>query len=119
MWIGIHELSVGIDLAIEPGKGRGKMFRITKTFENEATVIFRIEGKITDENLSEWDQEIKSIRFLNGHHVILDFAQVWHISSKAVDVLMKLLTDRVYILNCGMEVRNVLHASGLSARMLE
>lgn len=95
------------------------MFRITKAFENEATEIIRIEGKITDENLFEWDQEIRSIQFQSGHHVILDFAQVWFISSEAVQILMKLLTDRVYILNCGMEVRNILHASGLSGRMLE
>ena len=95
------------------------MFRISKAYENEATQIFRIEGKITDENLAVWRQEILSLQPHNGRHVILDFAQVWFISIKGVEVLMKLLTDRVYVLNCGMEVRNVLHASGLSGRMLE
>jgi anti-anti-sigma regulatory factor len=95
------------------------MFRITKAFQNESTDIFRIEGKITDENLSEWNQQISSIQPEIGRHVILDFAQVWYISAGAVAVLMNLLSDHVYILNCGIEVRNVLHSSGLSARMLE
>jgi anti-anti-sigma factor len=95
------------------------MFRITKAFENEATEIFRIEGKITDENLSEWSREINSIRSENGRHVILDLGQVWFISSRAVEALIERLSDEMYILNCGMEMRNILHASGLSAKMLE
>lgn len=95
------------------------MFRITKAFENEATEIFRIEGKITDENLPEWNHEINSIRSENGRQVILDLGQVWFISSRAVEALIERLSDEMYILNCGMEMRNILHASGLSAKMLE
>ena len=95
------------------------MFRISKAFQNQLTEIIRIEGKITDENLSDWNQEIQTITPSNGREVILDFAQVWFISPRAVETLLKLLSERVYILNCGMEVRNLLHASGLSSRMLE
>jgi anti-anti-sigma regulatory factor len=95
------------------------MFRINKAFQNESTEIIRIEGKITDENILDWEQEIQTIQSHNGREIILDFAQVWFISPKAVEMLLNRLNDRIYILNCGMEVRNLLHASGLSARMLE
>ncbi|MCI0414659.1 hypothetical protein L0222_17925 [bacterium] len=95
------------------------MFRISKTFENDATQIFRIEGKITEEHVAEWRNEMSLIQSHNGRHVILDFAQVWFICFKAVEALAQLMNDRIFILNCGMEVRNVLYASGLSARMLE
>ena len=79
-----------------------EMFKITKTFENSATEIFRIEGKISDENLSAWSHEISLIQSTNERHIILDLAQVWFINSKAVEMLMNVLSDRVFILNCGI-----------------
>ena len=95
------------------------MFRISKAFENDSVEILRIEGKITEENLAEWNRQISLLNTNEGRQIILDFAQVWFISFKAVEVLIHFLNDHIFILNCGMEVRNVLHASGLSARMLE
>lgn len=107
----------GIVFAIE---GQDKeMFRINRAFENQMTEIIRIEGKITDESLSDWNQAIAMIQSQDGREIILDFSQVWFISPKAVEALLSVLSDRTYILNCGMEVRNLLHASGLSGRMLE
>jgi len=94
------------------------MFRITKAFENEATEIFRIEGQVSDENLSEWIREIERIKSRNHRAVILDFAQVWFMSPRAVQAVMANLSDRTYVMNCGMELRNVLHVSGMSQRML-
>lgn len=95
------------------------MFRINKAFENDSTEIFRIEGQITDETLSEWTREISMITAQNKRQIILDFAQVWFIASKGVEVLMNVLSERVFILNCSMEIRNVFHVSGLSERILE
>lgn len=94
------------------------MFRITKAFDNESTEIFRIEGQVSDESLQEWIQEIALLRPANGRTVILDFAQVWFISTKAVVALIDNLSDHCYVMNCGMELRNVLHVSGFSERML-
>ncbi len=50
------------------------MFRITRIFENSSTAIYRIEGKISDENLNAWTAEIQSIRQLKHNQIILDFS---------------------------------------------
>jgi anti-anti-sigma regulatory factor len=94
------------------------MFRITKAYENDATEIFRIEGQVSDENMAEWIQEIEVIKQSNGRAIILDLAHVWFISAKAVQALMGILSEHCYVNNCGMEVRNVFHVSGMSERML-
>jgi hypothetical protein len=95
------------------------MFRITKTFENSATRLYRIEGKVTDEGLSDWNRELNRIIFPRDRQVILDFCGVWFFCVKAVEILLNQITEDVFVVNCGMELRNVFHASGLSARMLE
>jgi len=94
------------------------MFRITKVFEDDSTEIFRIEGQVTDEGIANWIGEIELIKKNNSRTLILDFVHVWFISTKAVQALMEILSDRCYVMNCGIEVRNVLYASGMSSRML-
>ena len=95
------------------------MFRITKAFENPITFIYKIEGKVADSSLSEWTKELSTLTSGSGRQVILDFSQVFFISPKALEVLIKKMTDQLYILNCGIEMRNLLHASGMAGRMLE
>ena len=95
------------------------MFRISKVFENESTHLYRVEGKITDDILADWIKELDSLKSRNGQHVILDLCQVWYISTGAVEALLNHVTDNFFLLNCGMEVRNIFHAVGLSSRMLE
>jgi len=95
------------------------MLRITKVFENDATLIYKIEGKISDDNLAVWAQEMDALKKVMGRQTILDFCQVWFICTKGVEILVKGMSDNLYLLNCPMGVRNVLHAAGLSARMLE
>jgi STAS domain. len=94
------------------------MFRITKAYENDSTEIFRIEGEVTDENLQNWTQAIALLQPSDSKSVILDFAQVWFMSTRAVEELIRVLTDRSYVMNGGMELRNLLHVSGLSEKML-
>jgi anti-anti-sigma regulatory factor len=94
------------------------MFRITKAYENDSTEIFRIEGQVTDDALQEWIHAIALLQPTDSKAVILDFAQVWFMSTKAVEALIRVLDDRSYVMNCGMELRNVLHVSGLSEKML-
>ena len=95
------------------------MFRITKAFENRSTFIFRIEGKVTDTTLPAWIAEINSFKQLEGRQVILDFCDLLSICPAALEALLKNITDDLFILNCGVEIRNLLHASGLAGRMLE
>ena len=94
------------------------MFRITKAFENDGTEIFRIEGQVSDEVVADWIREIELVKKNSSRTVILDFAHVWFISTKAVQALMDVLSDQCLVMNCGMELRNVLYVSGMSSRML-
>lgn len=95
------------------------MFRITKAFENQSTFIYRIEGQVADDNLETWTREMIALSPSHGHQVILDFSRVWSISQAALMVLLTLMQEDIFVLNCGMEVRNILHASGFSSKVLE
>jgi len=92
---------------------------MTKTFENDATSIYKIEGKINEETLAVWVEELSALNQVSGRQVILDLSQVWFICTKGVEVLVRLMSNDLYLMNCSMEVRNVLHAAGLGGRILE
>jgi anti-anti-sigma regulatory factor len=95
------------------------MLRITKAFENDATSIYKIEGKINEETLAVWAEELSALKKVTDRQIILDFSQVWFICTKGVETLVKLMSNNLYLMNCPMEMRNRLHSAGLSERMLE
>lgn len=95
------------------------MLRITKAFENNSISIYKIEGKITNESLTVWIEELSTLKKVTNRQIILDFCQVWFICTKGVEILVESMSSNLYLLNCCLEVRNALHAAGLSARMLE
>jgi len=95
------------------------MLRITKIFENPSLAIYKIEGKVTDESLEIWADELGALRKQADRMLILDFCQVWSISAKAIEILMVNLSKDMQVMNPSMEARNMLHAAGLSARVLE
>jgi len=95
-----------------------RMYRIRKAFDSESTAIYKIEGRLTEDTLAEWSEEIRNLTEIDKREIILDLSQVWYVSAKAVEAFIE-LTHNVYLLNCPMEVRNVLYSSGLVNRMLE
>lgn len=95
------------------------MFRIKKVFENDLTTILKIEGEILDENLQDWIDEIKRSIKLAQKQIILEICHVTFLSPKAVEVLIKLLTKDIFLLNCPTSVKNMLHSAGLSANVLD
>lgn len=101
---------------------RENMFRIKKVFENLSLVIYKIEGKVTDDSMTIWMNELNALNLQPERQVILDFCQVWSINAVALEFLVTYLSSKVFevhIINPGMEVRNMLHTAGLSARVLE
>ena len=94
------------------------MFRITKIFDDSSLTIYRIEGKIGDESLQIWTDELHALPKPPGHKLILDFCHVWSIDGKAVEILMTSLSNDFQVMNPSMEIRNRLHAAGLSDRVL-
>ena len=95
------------------------MFRIRKLYENGLTSIIKIEGEISDENLPDWKNELTRLIKLSERQVILEIGYVTYMCPKAVEVLRKLLTKDIFLLNGQTSVRNMLHGAGLSANVLD
>jgi len=98
---------------------KADMFRITKIYENNLTSIIKIEGEISDENVLDWKNEISRLTDLPEREIILEICYVTFMSPKAVKVLIKLLTRKIFLLNCPTSVSNMLHSAGLSANVLD
>ena len=75
------------------------MFRIKRIFENDLTIIIKIEGEISDENLPDWKNEISRLIELPEREIILEICYVTFMCPKAVKVLIKLLTKKIFLLN--------------------
>ncbi|MFQ5865502.1 MAG: hypothetical protein ACE5IW_09770 [bacterium] len=95
------------------------MFRINKIFENDLTVILKIEGELSDKNLQDWSDEINRLIKLFEQKIIVELCKVTSMCPKAVQVLIDLITENIYLLNCPTLAKNMLHAAGLSANILE
>ena len=95
------------------------MFRIKRIFENDLTIIIKIEGEISDENLPDWKNEISRLIELPEREIIFEICYVTFMSPKAVKALIKLLTKKIFLLNCPTFVSNMLHSAGLSANVLD
>jgi hypothetical protein len=94
------------------------MFRITKIFENNGTAIFRVEGKIADENLNDWTDGIQLIKEPRAK-VVLDLSRVWSFGPQSLQALMNRIDENLFVLNCGTEIGNRLLAAGLSNQVLD
>jgi len=95
------------------------MFRIKTIYENDLTSILRIEGEISDEDVPAWKNEISRLIKLPEREIILDICYVTFMCPRAVEVLIKLLTNKIFLLNCLTPVSNMLHSAGLSANVLD
>ncbi len=98
---------------------KADMFRIKKIYENNLTSIIKIEGEISDENVLDWKNEISRLTDLPEREIIFEICYVTFMSPKAVKVLIKLLTRKIFLLNCPTSVSNMLHSAGLSANVLD
>ena len=94
------------------------MFRITKVFENMSTTIFRIEGKISDENLELWITEINFIHQTGNTQIILDLSRVWFLGEQSLQVLMNRINERLFLLNCSTQLENRLIAAGMCHQLI-
>lgn len=95
------------------------MFRIKQIFENEYTLIVKIEGRVLDESAETWASAIEPLTRCPRQSVILDFSQVWFICPKALNTLRGILYPNIYMMNCPIELRNILHTAGEATHILE
>ena len=95
------------------------MFRIKKSFENDFTVIFNVEGEVKDERVDDWTKEISEIVKAHSGQVILNFCRVSYIGSKAMRVLSLVVHSGVYIMNSSGYMKNLLQAQGPPINFLD
>ena len=95
------------------------MFRIRKIFESSDTVIFTVEGTITDDQIEVWSQEIGLIAQRENNHLIFNFCSLAFINAEGLRVLTSTLSNKIRIMNSSVYVRNVLNTTGCSKNLLD
>lgn len=95
------------------------MFRIRKIWENNLTLILKIEGEISDSDLSIWAEEVGALTQEGTRQTVLDCCSVTSISPKALEVLSERLSGGIYVVNCPVWVKNILHSAGRSKNILD
>ncbi len=86
------------------------MLRITKVDEGQAHVILQVEGTIATRWVSELEREIK--RWLGSdRRVVLDFAGVKFVGALGADMLKRVSTENVEIINCSALIKGLLCGS--------
>jgi anti-anti-sigma regulatory factor len=94
------------------------MFRIEKIFQNEKTVIFSVQGYITDRFLDDWKEQLTTIKNKSTAEVILNFHGVSFVSPSALTALRAVDTSNVFIMNCSPVIRNMIQSVGISSILL-
>lgn len=87
------------------------MLRITKTFEDDQTVILRLDGKVISDTLSSLETLCFRYRDEEDKTVLLDFAGVTFISHSGLRMLKKIRDERIKMANGSLFVEALL--SGL------
>ncbi len=95
------------------------MFRIRKVFENDLTIIWKIEGEISNDRLQSWVDEMNRLVTNVKKQTIFDMRDVVCIGAAAAQWLTDIITKDVYLLNCPTFVKNMLQSAGLSMHVLD
>ena len=83
------------------------MLRITNVNESESHVTMRVEGQIVSTWVAELERETKRM-LRSKRRVVLDFAGVKFIGPKGAEVLKRIVTDEVEIVNCSALIKDLL-----------
>ena len=95
------------------------MFRIKKIFENDLTIIWKIEGEISNERAQFWIEEINRLVTHVRKQIIFDMCAVTFMGSTPAQMFVGLITKNVYLLNCPTFVKNMLQSAGSSLHVLD
>lgn len=87
------------------------MIRITETYEDEKTVILRLDGKITDDWVADLKKLCLRYRDEKNRAVTLDFSGVTFINDEGVKMLESMMDKQVKIINCSLFVEALLNNS--------
>ena len=95
------------------------MFRIKQIYENDLTSIVKIQGEIALEDVPDWRAEITPFMQPSAKQLLLEISAVDYICPEAVQVLIKLLTRDMFLMDGPVAVRNMVQAAGLASHVLD
>ena len=83
------------------------MLRITNVNESESRATLRVEGQIVSNWVAELERETKRL-LQSGRRVVLDFAGVKFIGSGGAEMVKRITTDNVELINCSALIKDLL-----------
>ncbi|MGH1365064.1 MAG: hypothetical protein ACRBF0_15990 [Calditrichia bacterium] len=95
------------------------MFKISSLLETENLLLLKVEGEITLDQLSAWNESLVKIFNSPIRRLVIDFCSITYLSVEAIELLIDLISPNVLILNCTTLVGNMLKSAGLSENLLD
>ena len=84
------------------------MLRITKIFEDEATVVLRLDGGVDSETVAELEEECDAYKGRPEKVVLLDLSGITFISQSGLKLLQKLKNGRVKLAKGSLFIETLL-----------
>ena len=84
------------------------MFKITKTEEDDNTINLRMDGKLVEEWLSEFEKLYLKIKNEEYKRIIIDLSGVSFIDENGIDFIEKIKDERIDIINCSPFIESLL-----------
>jgi anti-anti-sigma regulatory factor len=84
------------------------MFKITKTKDHDNTINLRMDGKLVEEWLSEFEKLYLKIKNENYKRIIIDLSGVSFIDDNGIDFIEKIKDERIDIINCSPFIESLL-----------
>jgi anti-anti-sigma factor len=84
------------------------MLRITKTFEDDETVILRLDGRVDSSTVAELQEECDSYKDSPEKTLLLDFSGITFISQSGLKLLQKLKNGRIKLAKGSLFVETLL-----------
>ena len=84
------------------------MLRITKTFEDEATVVLRLDGRVDNSTLAELEEECDAYKGKPEKILLLDLSGITFISQSGLKLLQRLKNGHVKLAKGSLFVETLL-----------
>lgn len=94
------------------------MYRINKVFENESTILVRIEGSFTSEEQS-WSQYLDEMLQEAERNVFIDLSEATFSNEKEMRWLVERMKTNVFLVNSPIPMKDFLRGTPLSGNLLD
>ena len=84
------------------------MFKITKTKEHDNSISLRMDGKLVEEWLSEFEKLYLKIKSEDYKRIIIDLSGVSFIDNNGIDFIEKIKDETIDIINCSPFIESLL-----------